>query len=699
MSSFNLRDAGINVDYLRTPHETHHPRLDQARRRLWLARPDAKPPIRIMKPRMKLTSMAWITGFLLLMQGAYARIYIEHLDEDPDLVIPRLVGTFTIPDSGRGHGGTQAAIGELDSVFTYGSPFFTLNSAFLTGSKWGLPFRRFAASSYQPLSNVRLVEVNPKAPRIYAGTYSAGLLDSSLDTVVFSNDGVVLGRVDAADITGTTIKVNHLIVVTPEDRYKLLSVIGETLIKIAYDGGELEVVSGGVPIGHITLLQGSEASIKLKNGMVRAAKAMGALFNGDTILTGAETSLRATFADETVAHLGPNSEFEIEQIRKEGTSILSLRKGYIRIWAREANPPAGVDKIKLHAGWRHTFICHRGGASFSANVAEARGSVSVRGVVTDGVVDFIDDRTGNEVELEAGESRKEIFPSDDGDSMAKASVIPLDRLISARIFPSFDVDYFRFELPQGGEVTVESFGTLDTIGELYDSAGKLIAKNDERFWRGDGNWGIRKRLTSGIYFCEVRGEQSVVGDYGLKISYAPPDAVAPTIVVDPLPQFSNARSFTFSATFSDDRELRWVFYRNKPPGRPNFQPLWSWASLGGAQSSEWSTQLDLTKEGRWEVEIQARDAAENESKTETLVVIADWTEPTQLASVRYRLKEPKATKFGDWFTVNLRGNKLKQEWSRLLTLRKTGPWHIELQSVDTAGNASKTAVIKVNRAK
>lgn len=159
--------------------------------------------------------MAWITAFLILMQGAYARIYIEHLDEDPDLVIPRLVGTFTIPDSGRGHGGTQAAIGELDSVFTYGSPFFTLNSAFLTGSKWGLPFRRFAASSYQPLSNVRLVEVNPKAPRIYAGTYSAGLLDSSLDTVVLSNDGVVLGRVDAADVTGTTIKVNHLIVVTP----------------------------------------------------------------------------------------------------------------------------------------------------------------------------------------------------------------------------------------------------------------------------------------------------------------------------------------------------------------------------------------------------------------------------------------------------------------------------------------------------
>ena len=71
----------------------------------------------------------------------------------------------------------------------------------------------------------------------------------------------------------------------------------------------------------------------------------------------------------------------------------------------------------------------------------------------------------------------------------------------------------------------------------------------------------------------------------------------------------------------------------------------------------------------------------------------------QLASVRYRVKEPKATKFGGWVTVKVGGNKLKQVWLRPLTLRKTGSWQIELQALDAAGNASTTAAIKVNRTK
>ena len=71
----------------------------------------------------------------------------------------------------------------------------------------------------------------------------------------------------------------------------------------------------------------------------------------------------------------------------------------------------------------------------------------------------------------------------------------------------------------------------------------------------------------------------------------------------------------------------------------------------------------------------------------------------QLASVRYRMKEPRATKFSGWVPVNVGGNKLKQVWSRPLTLRKTGYWLVELQALDAAGNASTTAAIKVNRMK
>jgi nitrogen fixation protein FixH len=226
--------------------------------------------------------------------------------------------------------------------------------------------------------------------------------------------------------------------------------------------------------------------------------------------------------------------------------------------------------------------------------------------------------------------------------------------------------------------------------------------------------------------CSVLGNGEDEGEYSLKITHEPwdsPDREAPALNVDARPQFSKARTFALSASVSDDRAPKSVSYRVKPPGSAQFLG-WREVALGGSgRSAKWSAPLELTKEGRWEVEVQARDAAGNNSKTGTIVVIADRTKPTakitsaasvrsasyrlkanvadraQLATVRYRLKKPRATKFGDWTIVNLRGNKLKQEWSRLLTLRKTGPWQIELQAVDAAGNASKTAAIKVNRTK
>ncbi len=536
----------------------------------------------------------------------------------------------------------------------------------------------------------------------------------------------MLGRVNGADVAGTVINVDHPVWLGSEAS-ALGFRVGETLIKIAYDGGELEVIAGGAPIGRIDLLQGPEAVIKRRNGSTEPARLTTKLFRGDAISTGAGTSVRAKFVDKTTADVGPSSEVEIGQIRKERTSILDLIKGYIRIQVMEdLDLPVGVDKVKLRV--KKIVICERG-EDFTTEIIETNGSFSVRATVAKGILDVIDNRTGNEVTLMhdgewLGESDTHTytFPSDEGNSMAAATRVALDRLISSKIFPSFDVDYYRFELKQAGEVTVETFGDLDTIGYLYDSAGELIAENDESI-DNDGNFRITRGLLPGVYFCAVKGAEDEVGDYDLKITREPwdgPDKEAPTMKFEARPQFSKARSFALSASVSDDRVPNSLSYRFKAPGSAKFGP---WRDVLLGVSGKWSTPLGLSKEGRWEVEIQARDAARNKSKTGTIVVIADRTKPTakivsaasvrsagyrlradladraQLASVRYRMKEPKSKQFGGWTTVSLSGNKLKQVWSRPLTLRKTGPWQIELQAVDAAGNASTTSAIKVSRTK
>ena len=201
------------------------------------------------------------------------------------------------------------------------------------------------------------------------------------------------------------------------------------------------------------------------------------------------------------------------------------------------------------------------------------------------------------------------------------------------------------------------------------------------------------------------------------------DKVPPSMTFNPRPQFSKERSFALSALVSDDRALKELSYRIKPPGSVKFLPWRNVLLGGGGQPGKWGTPLGLTKEGRWEVEIQARDTAGNKSKVGTMIVIADQSKPTakitsaastnsrnyalradladrwELASVRYRLKQAKATRFGAWTTVKLSGNKFKQAWSSSLTLPMTGAWQIELEAIDAASNVSKPDAIKVNRTK
>jgi hypothetical protein len=137
----------------------------------------------------KIIPLSWLAAIFLLTQVASAQLYLEGIEDDDVFADQKLVGSFTIPDSGRSHGATELAIGSTGYFFYYGKGdrfgrLFHLNSAYVTGGALGPPFRRWEASSVQPLSNVRVVALNPRFPEIDINAFQNTLRGSSLDTVI-----------------------------------------------------------------------------------------------------------------------------------------------------------------------------------------------------------------------------------------------------------------------------------------------------------------------------------------------------------------------------------------------------------------------------------------------------------------------------------------------------------------------------------
>ena len=103
---------------------------------------------------------------------------------------------------------------------------------------------------------------------------------------------------------------------------------------------------------------------------------------------------------------------------------------------------------------------------------------------------------------------------DHGDARSSATRVALPSETKGRIEPSSDVDYFRFEVSETREVTIETTGGLDTVGTLYDSEGAELASNDN-----DGsryNFSIRRSLSRGTYYVRVGADR--YGLYRLRVT-------------------------------------------------------------------------------------------------------------------------------------------------------------------------------------
>ena len=98
---------------------------------------------------------------------------------------------------------------------------------------------------------------------------------------------------------------------------------------------------------------------------------------------------------------------------------------------------------------------------------------------------------------------------------------------------AFDRDVFRFQAEDSGSVLVElsaAFGLLDPVVTVFDSAGTMIASNDDLdFFTSDSRL-LFSAEQGEVYFVEARGFGSTFGEYVLRLT-AVQDFVGDTIAM------------------------------------------------------------------------------------------------------------------------------------------------------------------------
>ena len=113
-------------------------------------------------------------------------------------------------------------------------------------------------------------------------------------------------------------------------------------------------------------------------------------------------------------------------------------------------------------------------------------------------------------------------PDDHADNPFFATFVPFGSSVEGRIDPSYDIDFFVFDLsdqPGPTDVWVYATGELDTVGGLFDSNLDLVVVNDDSLVEGRRfSFHVRAILEPGLYFVLVRSYAfALVGDYTLHI--------------------------------------------------------------------------------------------------------------------------------------------------------------------------------------
>jgi hypothetical protein len=208
-----------------------------------------------------------------------------------------------------------------------------------------------------------------------------------------------------------------------------------------------------------------------------------------------------------------------------------------------------------------------------------------------------------------------------------------------------------------------------------------------------------------------------------------PRVPAPALTALAPRSLTNARKFAVEAQATAKNVPAVMRYRVRPPGA-TFFGRWSSDTLPGAtQRKSWQKEITArNKEGLWQVEVVAEDTQGVRSTGRVLDVLVDQSKPTVSldprsvkatsqpggysveafvgdrshnqyavssgpARVEYRLRRPRATKFGRWIRFALGDKTQYPSWPSArvqvpVSLNPTiaGDWLVEMRAVDLAGN-------------
>ncbi|MFM7815427.1 MAG: trypsin-like serine protease [Verrucomicrobiota bacterium] len=113
-----------------------------------------------------------------------------------------------------------------------------------------------------------------------------------------------------------------------------------------------------------------------------------------------------------------------------------------------------------------------------------------------------------------------VTAGDDHSNMPNGSTtLVLDTPMPGRLETAGDIDVFQLILTQGGTVVLTSSGTTDVVGSLSNTAGTVLAQDDNG--AGAPNFQISSVVPAGIYYVAVRGNGSVTGAYTVLAKFTP----------------------------------------------------------------------------------------------------------------------------------------------------------------------------------
>ncbi|MCY3821539.1 MAG: S8 family serine peptidase [Gammaproteobacteria bacterium] len=119
---------------------------------------------------------------------------------------------------------------------------------------------------------------------------------------------------------------------------------------------------------------------------------------------------------------------------------------------------------------------------------------------------------GVEVEVSGGGTG-----DDHGDDIGSATSVSVPSTTDGELEEGGDRDYFRLSVSEDTTLTVETTGSTDTYGTLFDADGSSLETDDDG---GAGtNFEIERDVDVGTYYVEVRGfSSSTTGTYQLEVS-------------------------------------------------------------------------------------------------------------------------------------------------------------------------------------